>query len=328
MASRTLTPLRLTLGGGGTDLPAYYQRFGGGVLSSAIDKFVRVQAVPLNQGLGVILRGLKDEEVSCADRVEDELVRAALLHCGIETDIKIHASSDIPPGTGLGFSGSYLVGLLLALKTLRGEKTSSQEIAEEACHLEMEVLSKPVGKQDQYIAAFGGTSLFQIDCDGKVEVDDHAVAPDIIGGFSERLAMYYSGQQRSSSSVLADQSARVADDESVLESMHAIKRIGEQILKELKTENFDAVGQLFDAHWQEKKKVSGKMSDPFIDEIYAMAKENGALGGKIAGAGGGGYFVFYTEDADRLTQAMKGKGLQELPFSLGAEGAQVVNQSD
>jgi D-glycero-alpha-D-manno-heptose-7-phosphate kinase len=322
----TRTPFRFTLGGGGTDLPAYYSKFGGFVFAAGINKYMFINVNrPVVDDL-IRVKYTKSETVSSRDQLQHEIVRAAMEMAGIENALEIVSMADVPAGTGLGSSSCYAVGLLNALHSLNRDYIPLKNLAEEACHLEIELLGKPIGKQDQYMAAFGGLTILNIDKDGRVEVKKARASQETIDDLNKNLLMFYTDTQRDANHILAEQS-KGADSgkKDVVESMHYIKDIGFKILAAVESGNITDVGLLFDKHWEYKKKISTKMSNPRFDEIYTIAKQNGALGGKISGAGGGGFFVFYVENNhSRFRQTMKNLGLREMRYRFDFEGTRVL----
>ncbi|MDP8247384.1 MAG: hypothetical protein P9M00_04555 [Candidatus Tritonobacter lacicola] len=322
----TRTPMRITLGGGGTDLPSYYSKYGGALVSAAINKYMFIYVNrPIVDDL-IRLKYSRSEVVESVDQVQHEIARAAMRMMGIEKSLEIISMADVPAGTGLGTSSCYAVGLLNALHTLKREHIPLQELAEEACDLELNKLGKPIGKQDQYMATFGGVTVLDIDKNGVVDVRKANVSDETIDDLNRNLLMFYTNTSRSADEILSEQSRGAKEEKkNVVESMHAIKEIGYKILEALESGNLTEVGLLFDDHWQHKKRISSKMSNPRFNEIYEIAKENGALGGKISGAGGGGFFAFYIEDNHKkLRESMKKIGLREMRYRIDFEGTKVL----
>lgn len=327
----TRTPFRFTLGGGGTDLPSYYSRYGGFVFSAAIDKYMFINVNrPIVDDL-VRVKYSKSETVATTSELQHELARAALQFVGIENAIEIISMADIPAGTGLGSSSVYLVGLLNALYWLKRDHRSTAELAEIACYLEMIRLEKPVGKQDQYLAAFGGLPVLEIATDGKVKVRQANINIDVMEELNRNTLLFYTGLTRSADEILRHQDNSVKkDDQKVTDSLHRIKDIGYQILESIEAGNVDRFGTLMDDHWQTKKQLSAKIADERLHRIYDIARQNGALGGKVTGAGGGGFFVFYTPNKhSQLRKAMAAEGLRELRYRFDLEGSKALfNLSD
>lgn len=322
----TRTPFRLTLGGGGTDLPSFYERHGGLVLAVGIDKymFVNVNTPLVDDKIRV--RYLKSELVNHVDEVEHTLAREAMRRFGLTKGVEIVSVADIPAGTGLGSSSCYLVGLLNALRALMQKPVPPQELAEEACHIELEILMKPIGKQDQYMAAFGGLTSLCIAPSGTVTVERLPLGAELVEELENNLLLFYTHETRDATAILSrqDQSARKKDG-NVVGYLQEIKDIGIEIREEVVKGNLRRFGELLDVHWQTKKRLSEGISNPQIDSWYELARRNGAIGGKISGAGGGGFLMLYCEDDKRsLRDAMRKAGLRELNFRFEFEGSKVV----
>lgn len=322
----TRTPFRIPLGGGGTDLPSYYSRYGGFIFSAAINKYMYICINrPAADDL-IRIKYSRSETIDSIKEIKHELVRESLRYTGIENNIEIASMADVPAGTGLGSSGSYLVGLLKGLHELKRENVSTQELAEEACRIEIDILKKPVGKHDQYLAAFGGFTVMDIDKDGKVKVSRANLSRDTLEALENKLVLYFTGVSRDSSTILNEQSAQAKIKESeITRCLTRIKEIGIEIRDSLEKGNLRNFGELLDEHWQTKKRMSDKISNPKIDNLYELAKKNGVLGGKIMGAGGGGFFLFYCDgDKKKLRQVMAKTGLKEMPFNFDSEGSKVL----
>lgn len=307
-------------------MPAFYKQHGGFVFSAAIDKYMYIT---INRSIAdslVRIKYSRTEIVENVAHVQHQLARAALEYYGIKDSIEVSSTADVPEGTGMGSSGSYLVGLLKGLQTLTRKSSSIQELAELACHIEIDLLHKPVGKQDQYLAAYGGFTIMNIDKNGAVQVTDAAVARETVEELQSKLLLFYTGISRDAMVILGEQSAAAEKKESdVTKSLLQIKEIGLEIKNSIEGGNLDNFGRLMDDHWQVKKTMSTKMSDPQIDKLYALAKDRGALGGKIMGAGGGGFLVFYCPgDKKGIREAMQANGLKEMPFRFEKEGAKTM----
>ncbi len=323
----TRTPFRIPLGGGGTDLPSFYKQEGGFVFSAGIDKYMFICVnQPIVDDL-VRLKYSKTEMVESVDDVQHELAREALKRLGFKNSIEIVSMADVPAGTGLGSSSCYLVGLLNALHTLRREFVSLKDLAEEACDIELNTLKKPIGKQDQYMAAFGGLTTLDISPDGKVTVGNVQLSRGVIDDLEKNMLIFFTGTMRNALDILGDQSrATEQKNKTVVGSLAKIKDIGLRIREAVETGNLTRFGRLMDEHWQYKKQLSSKVSDAKFDRLYEIAKSNGALGGKITGAGGGGFFVFYVEgNASRLRHALAQEGLREMRYRFDFEGTKVIS---
>jgi D-glycero-alpha-D-manno-heptose-7-phosphate kinase len=320
------TPFRLTLGGGGTDLPSFYEQFGGFVVAVAIDKFMYLNVnTPILDDF-IRVRYNKAELVQHVDEVEHTLAREALRKFDITNRIEIVSIADIPAGTGLGSSSCYLVGLLQALHALTDRPVSPNVLAAEACHIELEILGKPIGKQDQYMAAFGGLTVLEIETDGSVRAKRLPVDHDIVEKLENDILLFYTGTNRDALTILSSQnSATKAKDSKVVGSLLEIKSIGMEIAESIQKGNLRRFGELMDMHWISKKRLSGNVTNQRIDELYELAKRNGAIGGKISGAGGGGFLMLYCDGSkQRLRDAMREAGLRELSFRFEFEGSKIV----
>jgi len=322
----TKTPFRITLGGGGTDLPSFYRQHGGFILAVAIDKYMYLNVnTPILDDL-IRVQYSKTELVTRVEDVQHTLVREALRLFHIENGIEIVSMADIPAGTGLGSSSSYLVGLLNALHTLTKNPVSTQGLAEEACEIELERLRKPIGKQDQYMAAFGALTMLDIAKDGKVRVSHPPLSTELLNTLENNLMLFYTGAARDAVTILEKQDgATKRQDQTVVGSLKEIKDIGVETSDAIARGNLHRFGELLDVHWKTKKRLAGGISNPQIDGWYELAVRNGALGGKICGAGGGGFLMLYCENnKPRLREAMVRAGLRELNFRFEFEGSKVV----
>ena len=322
----TRTPFRITLGGGGTDLPSFYREHGGFILAAALDKYMFLSVNTPIVDDKIRVRYSASELVNHVDEVQHTLAREALRHFAITSGIEIVSIADIPSGTGLGSSSCYLVGLLNALHALLQDQATPHKLAEEACYIELELLKKPIGKQDQYMAAFGGVTALNIAPNGTVSVDRLQLDVDLLDDLEHNILMFYTHEMRDATSILKkqDQATRTRD-RTVVTSLLEIKDIGLEICKALTKGNLRRFGELLDAHWQSKKRLSEGISSPQIDAWYELAKRNGAIGGKISGAGGGGFLMLYCEEnKQRLRDVMRGAGLRELKSRFDFEGSKVV----
>jgi len=323
----TRAPLRIPLGGGGTDLPSYYSQYGGLVLSAAINKYVYICLNRPQVDDLIRVKYSKSETVENLNEIQHDLVREAMRLTGVERGVEIVSMADVPAGTGMGSSGSFVVALLRAFHALRREYVPPQQLAEEACRIEIEMAGSPVGKQDQYVAAFGGITCFDISPDGQVAVSRISFGNHQIDELRSNLLLFYTGIQRRAWDILEDQKRDTAQSNpDVVESLHRTKDLGLQIKQALEEGDLGRFGELMDVHWQNKKRRSDKVSDPRIDRWYELARDNGALGGKLIGAGGGGFFLFYCPNSykGRLRQVMAEEGPREMPFDFDFEGAKVL----
>ena len=319
-------PLRFSLGGGGSDLPGYYRRFGGYVVSTAVDRYVYVAA---NERFhdDIRLAYSQTEIVPDVASIRHPIFREALRFVGIERGIELVSVADLPSNTGLGSSSSFTVALLNALHAYRRDFVSSRRLAEEACEIEMVRLGEPVGKQDQYMAAFGNVTALSIEKDGAVSVEPVPVRDEVLDDLQNSLLIFYSGVERQARVVLGEQEQRFkAQHTATVEGMHRIKELGHEVYRLLVQGDVDRYGEILHAHWQHKRALADSMTDGPLDEIYEMARRAGALGGKLMGAGGGGFFMFYVRPAERrkVFEALSGRGLKPLRFQFDRSGARIV----
>ena len=319
------SPLRISLGGGGTDLPSYSREFGGLVVSAAIDKYVYV-AVNRTFLPHLLIRYSRIETVSDRREIAHPILREALALLQIDdVNLEITTMADIPAGTGLGSSGSFTTALLKALYRYRRQLVEPARLAELACHIEIDLLGEPVGKQDQYVAAFGGVSCFEFRSDDTVAVEPLAVPEEALARLSDGMLMFSTGVVRRSSTLLADQDRRTRGrDPAMLANLHAIREIGIASRAALLAGDVDELGRLMHEHWLAKRVRSTGMSSETIDGWYESARAAGALGGKLIGAGGGGFLLFLTADPARLRAALADRGLQELRFGFDFEGCKIL----
>ncbi len=321
----TRSPLRITLGGGGTDLPSYYREHGGFVIAAAIDRYVYVTVMrPFVEG--IYLKYSKLEHVQTTDDVEHPIIREAVRMLGFRTpQIEITTLADIPAGTGLGSSGSFSTALLKALHAHRRRLLHPDELAELACHVEIDRLGEPIGKQDQYIAAYGGVTCFTFARDDSVQACPLNLSMDGLFDLEDNLLLFFTGFSRSASSILKDQKTRTErSDQEMLQNLHDVKELGLRSREALEQGKNDVFGELMHEHWERKKRRSGGMSNPQIDEWYELGRKNGAIGGKLVGAGGGGFLLFYAGERRRLRAAMAKAGLEEVRFRFDFEGTKVL----
>ena len=323
----TRSPLRISLGGGGTDLPSYYREHGGLVIAAAIDKYVYIN-VHRRFVEGFLLKYSHLEEAATIGEIKHPIIREALRLADIqERNLEITSMADIPAGTGLGSSGSFTTALLKALHALRKNLVHPAELAEQACCIELEKLREPIGKQDQYIAAFGGITCFQFLPNGQVEACPLKISDETLYNLEDNLLLFFTGYARSASKILQEQDDKSKQgDKTMVENLHGVKELGRQSQMALESDNLPEFARLMDVHWQRKKERSQNMSNQEINAWYDHAMANGALGGKIIGAGGGGFLMFYAKEKTRLRHAMRERGLKEVRFRFDFEGTKILNQ--
>jgi D-glycero-alpha-D-manno-heptose-7-phosphate kinase len=323
----------VTLGGGGTDLPSYYREHGGFIFAMGLDKYMYVMVNTPTIGKKLRLHYSHSEVVDHVSELRHELAREALRAHGIEHTFEVGSIADLPAGTGLGSSSCYLVGLLNALHHARRDYVPLQALAEEACHIELDILKQPIGKQDQYMATYGGLTALEIGRDGTVSVRQLRPSSSDVAELVAHTHIYYTGSERDAREVLHDQNVAMqqkkGDDHArVSDSLHRIKELGYRILEAIEASNFDLWGQLLDEHWQSKKKLSDKISLTKVDAIYDEVRERyGVLGGKIIGAGGGGFLMLYSPHHHAaLERFMEQSGMPRLHYTVEPEGTKVITQ--
>jgi D-glycero-alpha-D-manno-heptose-7-phosphate kinase len=315
------TPLRISFFGGGTDFPSYFMEEGGCVLSSAIDKYIFVSVKErFDQKLRVGYT--QTEMVDCVDEIQHELIREALRMTGIRSSLEVTTMGDIPSeGSGLGSSSTVTVGALHAMYTYLGEIVSAEQLAREACKIEMDVLKKPIGIQDQYIAAYGNLRYFEFLPDGQVRAEKVQLDLESRRAFNDRFLLFFTGVSRRADNILKEQKANIKDRVAILREM---KQMVYEARKYLDSGDFDAFGLLLHESWKLKKSLAGSISNGAIDDMYELAKRNGATGGKITGAGGGGFLLLYVPYEKQLAVRKALCELRELPFRLESDGTKVI----
>jgi D-glycero-alpha-D-manno-heptose-7-phosphate kinase len=320
----TRSPLRISLGGGGTDLPSYYREHGGFLVAAAIDRYVYLT---LHQTFveDCIIKYSQMERVKNIDDIRHPIIREALRLTKTPcASLEIASMSDIPAGSGLGSSGSFTTALLGALHALNHEIVTKERLAEEACHIELDILGEPIGKQDQFIAAYGGITKFSFNHDDTVTVEPVRMSSESRANLQDNLVLFFTGYTRSASNILKDQDTRTkSNDRSMIDNLHRVKELGQRSLAALESGDLREFARIMHEHW-EVKRARGEMSNANIDTWYNLARTNGALGGKLIGAGGGGFLMFYTEDKTRLRHAMREVGLTEVRINFDTGGTTVV----
>jgi len=319
------SPLRITLGGGGTDLPSYYEKFGGFLIAAAIDKYIYITLhdtfVP-----DMIVKYSELERVDDAKDLKHPIIREAFAMVGMNGhSLELTSMADIPSGTGLGSSSSFTTSLLKALHAHKRNLVHPAELASQACEIELNRLKEPIGKQDQYISAYGGITCFKFLQDGRVEAWPLKLSVETRNNLEDNLLLFFTGYSRSASTILKEQDQKSkSNDQDMIENLHFVKDLGLKSQKALEDGDLPEFARLMDVHWQRKKQRSGGMSNPKINEWYDLAMKNGALGGKLIGAGGGGFLMFYAEEKTKLRHAMTTVGLQEVRFRFDFEGTKLV----
>ena len=323
----TRSPLRISLGGGGTDLPSYYRHHEGFLIAGAIDKYVYIT---LHQTFGpeMIIKYSKLERVTSVEEIEHPIVREALRLVGVEASyLEMASMADIPAGTGLGSSGSFTTALLKALHAWKKNLVHPLELAEQACTIELERLGEPIGKQDQFISAYGGITCFKFLPDERVEAWPLSISQETLFNLEDNLLLFFTGYSRSASAILKEQDERSKNaDKTMVDNLHFVKDLAGQSQRALENGNLREFARLMDVHWQHKKERSQGMTNVQINEWYDLAMSHGALGGKLIGAGGGGFLMFYAEDKDALRRALREQGLTEVRFRFDFEGTKTLTQ--
>ena len=324
----TRSPLRICLGGGGTDLPSYYRQHTGFVISAAINRYVYIT---INEAFRprILVKYSKFEEVDHVEEIQHPIIREALKLTEIAGPyLEIVSLSDIPAGTGMGSSGSFTTALLCALHTLKRDFVLPHDLAEQACHIELNLLKEPIGKQDQYISAFGGITCFQFLPDDRVIVEPLKLAAETLANLEDNLLLFFTGASRNASDILRDQDSRTKENNSgMIENLHLTKQLGLESRDALLEGDLNKFADLMNVHWEHKKNRSPGMSSGDIDKLYELARANGARGGKLIGAGGGGFLMFYSEEKTRLRAVMRRAGLREVRMQFDFAGTTVVAHS-
>jgi D-glycero-alpha-D-manno-heptose-7-phosphate kinase len=317
----TQTPLRISFAGGGTDLKDYYAQSGGCVLSTAIDKYIYV-IIKERFDDRIRIGYSRTEMVNAVDEIEHELVREAMRRVGVARGVEISTMADIPSeGSGLGSSSSVTVGLLHALYTYQGLLVTPDQLAREACEIEIDILGKPIGKQDQYIAAFGGLRRFTFHPDDSVSVETVPLSEEKRRRFGESLLLFYTGITRKADAILSEQKENIPARTAALDHLRAQTA---EIYEALTGDHVNRVGRILDAGWQHKRQLADRISNRDIDALYDRALDAGAMGGKIAGAGGGGFLLLYCPPDRQHAVRAALQGMKELPFSLERDGTKVI----
>lgn len=319
-------PVRITLGGGGTDLKSYYSKHGGFLIGAAIDKYCNIVANKRFHESHRLSYSKTETKSNVAD-IEHDIFRAALSLVGIETGMELHSIADVPANCGLGTSSSFTVALLNALHAYKKEYVTQRQLAEEACHIEIDILGQPIGKQDQYMAAFGGLTCLTFDKGGEVTVEPLRISSEVRDQLEANLLLFFTGKVRSASEILSEQEEKSQkDDPEMIQNLQKVKEMGIEAKRCLEKGQIDMLGEILHEHWKVKKERSRKMSDHLIDECYEVARRNGALGGKLVGAGGGGFLMFYCQNnyRTRVIEAIQKIGLRWERFRFDSEGTKIL----
>jgi D-glycero-alpha-D-manno-heptose-7-phosphate kinase len=319
-------PVRFSLGGGGTDLPSYSRVHGGFLVAAAVDKFIYLCVARRFQPT-IRLAYSEMEIVDQVDAIRHRIFRAALQKTGLSNHLELHSLADVPANTGLGSSSSFTVALLNGLHAYKRESVPAETLAREACEIEIDVLKEPIGKQDQYIAAYGGVTALTFHKNGSVDVERLPLREEVIDDLEANLLIFYSGVERAASAVLKEQNKSITTDaDAAVQRMHRIKELGHETKRVLLGGDIDVYGEMLHEHWTNKRKLASNMTDPAIDEHYEAARKAGAIGGKLMGAGGGGFFMFYVRAAERrrVLEALAARGLRPMRFRFDFDGARII----
>ncbi|MDR1320077.1 MAG: GHMP kinase [Gracilibacteraceae bacterium] len=323
----TRTPTRVSFCGGGSDLPAFYKKHGGVVLSAGLNRYVYLSVHPYFYPDRLICKYSRNEPVNDPSELEHPIFRVLLERFGLN-GVEITSTADVPAGTGLGSSSSFTVGLLHILYAYTGKYVSAETLAAEACHTEIDVLGEPVGKQDQYAAAFGGLNVYRFNKDGGVAVEPVIMSPEAKERMEGNLLMFYTGDLRSASRILSEQSQNIAIDSDKEKAQLEICRLTDELHRELIKDNIDALGPILHAGWEQKRQLAGGITNPLIDKAYEAALATGATGGKLLGAGGGGFLLFYVPEHrhNSVKNALSDLAYMDFGFSRG--GSAVIYVGD
>jgi D-glycero-alpha-D-manno-heptose-7-phosphate kinase len=328
------SPVRISFGGGGTDLPAYYERFGGAVLSTAINKYFytilgkrsdgRIQVISSDLRIFETWRDITTMDIRGSGL---EIPLAVLKDLGCDISVDLFLSSEIPPGTGLGSSASVCVNILKTLSTYLNRPLSKYDLADRAFHIARNVLGRHVGRQDEFAAAFGGLNFITFHTDGVTEVQPLALDPELLRELQTNLMLFFTGSAHHSWTILQEQeNSTRGSSGAALEALHEVRALADRMLSALQTGDLNLFGSLLNEGWQAKKRISGRISNPRINHLYELARTSGALGGKITGAGGGGFLLLYCEAEFQhaVRSTLQAEGVQEMAFALDTNGTQVI----
>jgi D-glycero-alpha-D-manno-heptose-7-phosphate kinase len=321
------TPMRVSFCGGGSDLPAFYEKHGGAVLSAGLSRYIYLSIHPYFHAGRLVCKYSQNEEVSEASKLKHPIFRVLLERFGI-SGAEITSTADVPAGTGLGSSSSFTVGLLHTLHAYTGKYVSPGRLAEEACHTEIDILGEPIGKQDQYAAAFGGLHVYRFRKDGHTDAEPVLLSSEAAARMERNLLMFYTGDLRSASAILAEQGKNVRENAEKEKAQIEILKLTDELHRELINDNIDALGQILHAGWREKRKLAGGIATPLIDEAYEKAMAAGATGGKLLGAGGGGFLLFYVPEHRHNSVKNALSYLKYMEFGFSPSGSTVIYVGD
>lgn len=319
----TRTPFRISFAGGGSDLRNYYEKFGGSVLSVSINKYIYLSMHPYFDDESYLLKYSRTEQAKTLEDIQHPIIRTVFEKYGIK-GVDFNYSADIPSGTGLASSSAFTVGLINLCNVYTDKYMNKEDIAELACKVEIEDLKEPIGKQDQYACACGGLNFIEFQKDGVVDVEKLYLQTDAYRVLEKNLLMFYTGKTRAAGSILAEQKKNTTNDEAKINNLHKMVQLSKDLKEELLKGNINAMGEILHTGWRYKKELANGISNPDIDHYYELAMQNGALGGKLLGAGGGGFLLFYVEEQHRTRVRKALQDLREINFSFDSKGTQVI----
>lgn len=319
----TRTPFRISFAGGGSDLRNYYEKFGGSVLSVSINKYIYLSMHPYFDDESYLLKYSKTEQAKTLEDIQHPIIRTVFEKYGIK-GVDFNSSADIPSGTGLASSSAFTVGLINLCNVYTDKYMNKEDIAELACNVEIEDLKEPIGKQDQYACACGGLNFIEFQKDGVVDVEKLYLQTDAYRVLEKNLLMFYTGKTRAAGSILAEQKKNTTNDEAKINNLHKMVQLSKDLKEELLKGNINAMGEILHTGWMYKKELADGISNQDIDHYYELAMKNGALGGKLLGAGGGGFLLFYVEEQHRTRVRKALQELKEINFSFDSKGTQVI----
>lgn len=322
----TRTPFRISFAGGGSDLRNYYEKFGGSVLSVSINKYIYLSMHPYFDENSYLLKYSKTELAKSLDEIQHPIIKEVFKKYGI-VGVDFNSSADIPSGTGLASSSAFTVGLINLCNVFTDNYMDKEEIANQACKIEIEDLKEPIGKQDQYACACGGLNFIKFNKCGAVDVEKLYLPTDAYHVLEKNLLMFYTGKTRAAGSILAEQKKNTTSDEAKINNLHKMVKLSEDLREELLKGNVNAMGEILHTGWMYKKELANGISNPDIDYYYDLAIKNGALGGKLLGAGGGGFLLFYVEEhyKNKVREALK--DLKEIDFNFDNKGTNIIHYS-
>ncbi len=319
----TRTPFRISFAGGGSDLKSYYENYGGCVVSVTINKYMYLSIHPYFNENGYLLKYSKTENTQDVNQINHPIIREVFKRYNIK-GVDFNSSADIPSGTGLASSSAFTVGLINLCNAYNDKYMNKKDMAQLACEIEIEDLKEPIGKQDQYACACGGLNFIEFYQDGAVDVEKLFLTSDTYNTLEQNLLIFYTGKTRAAGSILTEQKKNITDDKAKIENMHKMVQLSKDLKEELLKSNVKALGEILHTGWMYKKELAQGITNHDIDEAYAAARKNGALGGKLLGAGGGGFLLFYVEEPHKNKVRRALKNLKEIDFKFDNKGTNIV----